>query len=315
MKWVDPSIELVACGSSNAQMPAFPQWEATVLEHTYEHVDYISLHVYYGNKEKNISSFLACSLNMDYFIKTVAATCDFVKAKKRGKKTIRLSFDEWNVWYHSQEEDCKREPWAIAPAQVEDCFTFVDALVVGCMLITLLKNSDRVRIACLAQLVNVIAPILTEPGGRVLRQTIFYPFLHASLHGRGKAMQILIDSPKYPDKDFGDVPWLESVAVWHEENETLTVFAVNRHQMESLSLRGELRGFGGYHIVEHLVLEHSDPYARNTFAQPDAVRPHSRGDAQLNGAEINATLPGLSWNVIRLSPRTPGFPGHTQRAP
>jgi len=300
MKWVDPSIELVACGSSGGVLPTFPQWEATVLDHTYEHVEYISLHTYYALREDSLGTYLARSLNMDHFIKTVAATCDMVKAKKRSSKTIYLSFDEWNVWYHSNDADRKIEPWSVAPAQLEDHYTFVDALVVGCMLITLLKNSDRVRMACLAQLVNVIAPILTAPGGAAIRQTIFYPFLHASLYGRGKAMRLLIDSPKYQDKEFGDVPWLEAVAVWNEADKTLTLFAVNRHQTESLALAGDLRGFAGYRLIEHLVLEHSDPQARNTFAQPDAVRPHSRGDAQLTSGELTATLPGLSWNVIRL---------------
>jgi alpha-N-arabinofuranosidase len=223
-----------------------------------------------------------------------------VKAKKRSSKTIHLSFDEWNVWYHSNDADRKLEPWGIAPAQLEDHYTLADALVVGCMLITLLKNSDRVRIACLAQLVNVIAPILTAPGGPAIRQTIFYPFLHASLYGRGKAMRLLIDSPKYQDKEFGEVPWLESVAVWNEADETLTLFAVNRHQTEPLALSGDLRSFAGYRLIEHIVLEHSDPQARNTLAQPDAVRPHSRGDARLTSGELTATLPRLSWNVIRL---------------
>jgi alpha-N-arabinofuranosidase len=300
MKWVDPSIELVACGSSGGVLPTFPQWEATVLDHTYEHVEYISLHTYYALREDSIGTYLARSLNMDHFIKTVVATCDMVKAKKRSNKTIYLSFDEWNVWYHSNDADRKLEPWSVAPPQLEDHYTFVDSLVVGCMLITLLKNSDRVRIACLAQLVNVIAPILTAPGGAAIRQTIFYPFLHASLYGRGKALRLLVDSPKYQDKEFGDVPWLESVAVWNEADETLTIFAVNRHQTESLILRSDLRSFAGYRFIEHIVLEHTDPHIRNSFTQPDAVRPHSRGVAQLSNGELTVTLPGLSWNVIRL---------------
>ena len=105
MKWVDPSIELVACGSSNRGMRTFPEWEATVLEHTYEYVDYISLHTYYGNRENDLGNFLAKSLDMDEFIRTVVAVADYVKAKKRSKKTLHLSFDEWNVWYHSNEAD------------------------------------------------------------------------------------------------------------------------------------------------------------------------------------------------------------------
>ncbi|MDQ2798714.1 MAG: alpha-N-arabinofuranosidase, partial [Armatimonadota bacterium] len=183
MKWVDPTIELVVCGSSGSGMPTFPAWEATVLEHTYEHVEYISMHTYYGNRDGDLGNYLARSLDMDNFIRTVVATCDYVKSKKRGKKDINISFDEWNVWYHSDAADAAMERWQIAPSQLEDIYTFEDALVVGLMLITLLRHADRVKIACLAQLVNVIAPIMTASGGPAWRQSIFYPFLHASLYG------------------------------------------------------------------------------------------------------------------------------------
>src|ERR687898_151128 len=175
MKWVDPSIELVACGSSNSSMPTFAEWERTVLEHTYDHIEYLSLHTYIRNPEDDRATFLAQSLGMDAFIKSVIATCDFVKARKRSKKTINLAFDEWNVWFHSLEADKELEPWSVAPPQLEDVYTLEDALAVGCMLITLLKHADRIKIACLAQLVNVIAPIMTENGGPAWRQTIFWP--------------------------------------------------------------------------------------------------------------------------------------------
>ena len=131
MKWVDPSIELVACGSSYSAMPTFAEWERTVLEHTYDHVEYVSLHTYYRNPEDDRATFLARSLDMDAFIKSVISTCDFVKARKRSKKTIDLAFDEWNVWYHSIEADRELEPWSVAPPQLEDVYTFEDALVVG----------------------------------------------------------------------------------------------------------------------------------------------------------------------------------------
>lgn len=162
MKWTDPAIELVACGSSFLGMPTFADWEAIVLDHTYEHVDYLSLHQYYGNHENDTPTFLARSLQMDEFIHSVTAICDYVKAKKRSKKRMYLSFDEWNVWFHSNAADKKIEPWQIAPPQLEDIYTMEDALVVGCLLISLLKHADRVKMACLAQLVNVIAPIMTE---------------------------------------------------------------------------------------------------------------------------------------------------------
>jgi alpha-N-arabinofuranosidase len=301
MKWVDPTIELVACGSSGTWMATFPDWEATVLTHTYEHVDYISLHSYYGNAKDDLKSYLTSSLNMDSYIRTVISTCDYVKAKKRSKKTINLSFDEWNVWYHSHANDKKIEPWSIAPPQVEDTYTFEDALVFGTLVITLMRHADRVKMACLAQLVNVIAPIMTVNGGTAWRQTIFYPFLHASKYGRGVAMNLLIDSPRYENSEYGEVPLLEAVAVLNEDDDALTLFAVNRDSEGSLTLEADLRGIGMSRVVEHIVFESSDLKAMNTAADPNRVTPHSRGDAKLDGGRISAQLPKLSWNVIRLA--------------
>jgi len=193
MKWVDDSIELVVCGSSYMEIPTFASWEAEVLEHTYEHVEYLSLHRYYGNQKNDLANYLAMSENMDQFIKAVAAICDYVKAKKRVDKTMYLAFDEYNVWYHTLESDKKNPPWQYAPPLLEDIYNFEDALLMGCLLITLLKNSDRVKIACLAQLVNVIAPIMTENDGPAWRQTIFYPFMHAARYGHGTALTPVLD--------------------------------------------------------------------------------------------------------------------------
>ena len=300
MKWVDPDIELVACGSSALGMPTFAEWEAIVLDHTYDHVDYLSLHQYYGNADGDTPTFLARSLQMDQFIQSVTAICDYVKAKKRSKRTIQLSFDEWNVWFHSNETDKKIEPWQQAPSQLEDIYTMEDALVVGCMLISLLKHADRVKIACLAQLVNVIAPIMTETGGAAWAQTIFYPFMHASLYGRGSALIPLIRSDKYDTKEITDVPYLEAVAVHHEETGDITVFAVNRSLEDKLSFELDLRSFGACRLNEHLVLEHDDLRATNTAASKDNVKPHNGGNAVLDGSTVRAQLGKASWNVIRL---------------
>jgi alpha-N-arabinofuranosidase len=300
MKWVDPDIELVACGSSNRAMPTYAQWEATVLDHTYNHVDYLSLHTYYGNRDNEITNYLAKSLDMDYFIREVIATCDYIKAKKRSKKTMYLSFDEWNVWYHSNAADRKLEPWTVAPPQLEDVYTFEDALLVGCLLITLLRHADRVKIACMAQLVNVIAPIMTTTGGEAWRQTIFYPYMHASIYGRGVALNPIISSPKYDSKDFTDVPYLESIAVYNEELEELTVFAVNKDTTDTLLLDCDIRGFSDFKVIEHLVLENEDLKATNTPQHPNRVVPHNRGDARALDGYVQAALPKLSWNVIRL---------------
>ncbi|WP_413381383.1 alpha-N-arabinofuranosidase [Alkalihalobacillus sp. 1P02AB] len=300
MRLVDPSIELVACGSSNTGMPTFPQYEATTLEHTYEAIDYISLHQYYGNRQNDTSNYLAKSMDMEYFIKTIISTCDYIKAKKRSKKTINLSFDEWNVWYHSNQQDQEIKPWSIAPPQLEDIYNFEDSLLIGSMLMTFLKNSDRVKIACMAQLVNVIAPIMTTDGGGAWRQTIYYPLAHVSKYGRGFALQPIVSSPKYDSKEFTDVPYLDSVAVFNEEEQEVTIFAINRHLEQAIELHADVRSFEGYEIIEHIVLENKDLKATNSLEHQN-VFPHNQGISSLNqNGVVEAKLTKASWNVIRL---------------
>lgn len=300
MKWVDPSIELVACGSSTRGMRTFADWEATVLEHTYEHVEYLSLHTYYGNRDNDTANFLARSLDMDDFIKSVVSICDYVKAKKRGKKDIMLSFDEWNVWYHSNDADRKIERWSVAPPQLEDIYNFEDALLVGSMLITLLRHADRVKIACLAQLVNVIAPIMTVNGGPSWKQTIFYPFRDTSVYGRGTVLHTLVKSPVYDSKDFTDVPVLDAVAIFNEEAEEVAVFAVNKDLAEAVELECDFRSFKDYRVIEHGVLAHEDLKAANTLENPNNVVPSANGNAKVEDGILKAVLGKASWNVIRL---------------
>ncbi len=302
MKIIDPSIELVLCGSSSSSMPTFPQWEDTALSWTYDSVDYISLHQYYGNRFNDTENFFAQSDDMDYFINTVKATCDYVKAKKRSKKTMKLSFDEWNVWFHANEADddtMKNRPWQIAPHLLEDHYDFEDAVLVGLMLITLMKHSDRVKIACMAQLVNVIAPIMTEEEGPAWRQTIYYPLLHASKYGRGIALQPVFTSSKHDTKDFSDVTDVVSIPVWNYEKDELTVFAVNRSVTDDIVMDIDLRSFDGYKAVEHIVLENDDMKAVNTAAF-EAVTPKTVNERTvLDGSEYKSLLTKSSWNVIR----------------
>jgi alpha-N-arabinofuranosidase len=305
MKWTDPSIELVVCGSSGPRMPTFGSWETEVLDHAYEHVDYVSLHLYFGNKDNDTPNFLGKSLEMDSFIKTVGGICDLAKAKKRSKKNVYLSFDEWNVWFHSQGQDKKIQKWTEAPPLLEDIYTMEDALVVGCMLITLLNNADRVKVACLAQLVNVIAPIMTASGGAAWRQTIFYPFMHASAWGRGTALRGVVHCERYDSAEFDGIPYLETAAVHNEEQNELTVFAVNRNLNEPLDLGLCLENFEGFRLQEHITLNHPDPKAVNAAGdekvKPKALPlPHFPGLAEKqNGGCLEIRLPAASWNVLR----------------
>lgn len=306
MKLVDPSIELVSCGSSNSKMATFPEWEATTLTHTYDVVDYVSMHQYFSNEANDTADFLAQSLEMDRFIKTVVSTCDYIKAKKRSRKTLNISFDEWNVWYHSIEGSnalMREHPWQQAPSLIDDVYTVEDALVVGCLLITLMKHADRVKMACLAQLVNVIAPIVTDNNGGAVRQTIFYPYLHASLYGRGMSLLPVVSSPKYDSKNFTDVDFLETAAVYNKENEELTIFAVNRDLKEALPLEGTFTGFEDFQLIEHLVLENSNLKEVNSIAaQP--VAPHASKRSAFADGKLESVLPRASWNVIRLGRKT-----------
>ena len=297
MKWVDPSIELVACGSSSSEMPTFGSWEREVLEECYDTVDYISLHRYYGNPTGDTPGFLARSMDMDAFIKSVAAICDSVGAQRHSRKKINLSFDEWNVGYHSNPQDNdihQREPWGTGLHLLEDVYNFEDALLVGSILMTLIRNADRVKIACMAQLVNVIAPIMTENGGAAWAQTIFYPFLHASAYGRGTALRALVQSPCYDCADYHDVPYLDAAAVQGDDG-TVTVFCVNRHPEETFALQLEAHAFGGLKLEEHIVLHHDDVKAVNTAANPENVVPVHVPVTD------DVTIPALSWNVLRFA--------------
>ena len=300
MKILDPDIELVACGSSGSGMPTFGDWEATVLDHCYETVDYVSMHQYYGNRDNDSANFLASSVDLDQFITNVVAICDYVKGKKHGKKNINISLDEWNVWYHSNEADTKLEKWVQSPHQLEDVYNFEDALLVGSMLITMLRHADRVKMGCLAQLVNVIAPIMTSDTG-AWRQTIYYPYMHASTLGQGTVLNTIVKSPVYEAKQYGEAPYLDCVVVDNAEKEELVIFAVNKDLEEDMEVTLDLRQYADYTVKEHIVMQNDDLKAVNTEENPNNVVPHAGGNAKIDSGILTTVLEKKSWNVIRLT--------------
>ncbi len=302
MRLVDPSIELVAVGSSHSQMPTFGTWEDTVLEHTYEHVDYVSMHAYYEEIDGDLGSFLATAVDMDAFIDAVVATADSVGARLRQRKRLKVAFDEWNVWYQRRFVGAPNLDWQFARPLIEDRFTAADAVVVGSYLISLLNHADRVTVACQAQLVNVIAPIMTEPGGRAWRQTIFHPFAQAARLARGQVLRVEARSPTYSTETYGEVPLLTATATHDPASGEVVVLAVNRGTQEPLPLAVELHGFGPLVLAEHSVLAEDDPYATNTADDPDRVVPRAGRDARVADGRLEAVLPPVSWTVLRLSP-------------
>lgn len=299
MKLTDPSIELVACGSSSPGMNTFIEWETEVLEQAYDYIDYISLHCYYGNSSCDTAGYLAKSTEMDRFIKNVAAVCDVVKAKKRKSKTVNISFDEWNVWFHSGGKDKNVEKWQIAPPLIEDIYNFEDALVIGCLLMTLQNNCNRVKMACLAQLINVIAPIMTENGGKAWVQTIYYPFMYCSEYGRGTVMDTVVDCGCYSGKTYANVPFVETSVIFNADANELVIFAVNRSLDEDMELNLVFEDLGQCEIIEHMELYNEDLMAVND-KENQRVKPVGKAVHPESGTSHNVCLSKHSWNMIRL---------------
>ena len=294
LKWVDDSVELVVCGSSSSWQPTFPEWDRKVLEYTYDVADYISLHRYYEN-EGNDDDFLASFVDMEHFIHTISAVCDYVKALKRSTKTMMLSFDEWNVWYQQHQAP---HDWMEAPPLIEDRYSLLDALVFAGLGMTLINNCDRVKIACLAQLVNVIAPILTEKDGGAIRQSIFYPFKYLSQYAKGVALKPVIDTP-FIETKYGKTPLLHLCATYNEADGEFVVFALNISRVESLTVSLDMQSFGAVKMIEHISLRGADTSAVNTFARPDAVVPIRITPAVASAGVFEVRLEQLSWHVMR----------------
>ncbi|WP_454778417.1 arabinosylfuranosidase ArfA [Georgenia muralis] len=303
MRMVDAGLELVACGSSSTSMPTFGEWERIVLTEAYEDVDLISAHAYYWEDDGDLASFLASAVNMDRFIDDVVATADAVRAARKLTKRIHISFDEWNVWYlNASASRAPEKDWPVAPALLEDHYSVADAVVVGGLLISLLRHTDRVHSASLAQLVNVIAPIMTEPGGRVWRQTTFHPFALTSRHAAGEVLRVKLDSPTHETARFGETPLVDAVATHDADSGEVVVFAVNRHTTEPVTVEVDVRAFGALDVTEALTLSSDDPYARASADDDTSLAPRPNETATAEGGAVRIELPPVSWSVLRLAP-------------
>lgn len=300
MRMIDRDLQLVACGSSSSKMPLFGTWERDVLRETYEFVEYISCHAYYGNDDGDTASFLASAVDMDRFIESVVATADHVGAELKSSKKIGISFDEWNVWYgaRSRRTDGPGDQWEVAPRRIEDEYNVTDAVVVGNLLISLLRHSDRVGVACLAQLANVIAPIMTEPGGTAWRQPTFHPFAITSRLASGQVLRVETDSPVVTTAKYGEVPAVDAVATYDDGK--LAVFAVNRSADGPIEITVDVSRSGVSNLDEALIVHDEDRLATNSAGRPDRVTPRP-AEAQLQDGKLTVTLPAISWTAVSLS--------------
>jgi alpha-N-arabinofuranosidase len=285
-------------------MPTFGTWERVVLEHTYDEVDFISCHAYYEPHDGDYGSFLASAVDMDRFIETVVAAADEVKATRGSDKTIAISFDEWNVWYFSRFENVEKitdpQHWPIAPRLLEDSYSVVDAVVVGNLLISLLRHADRVTAASLAQLVNVIAPIMTEPGGPAWRQTTFFPFAVTSKLATGVALATTVDAPSYETARHGTAALVDAVATHDEQTGETSIFVVNRSLDDEVELAVDVARLGDVAVGGAHGIHDPDMHAANTLSDPERVGLVENATARLTDGELRIVLPPVSWTAITL---------------
>lgn len=299
MKWMDPSIKTVLCGSSNDQMPTYPEWDRVALEEAWEHVDYLSMHYYAGNRENDTPSFLASAVQFEQFVDTLEGVLRYVKAKKRSKHNVYLSWDEWQVWYKG---DPLQGNWTEAPHLAEEMYNLEDALVVGQWLNVFLRKSHVLKIACVAQIVNVISWLHTR-GDELLKHPSFYVFQLVSNYARGQALDVLVKAPHVETKKYGDVPVLDVSASYDEASGEGAIFIVNRSLRENVVTELIWQDGCNPTICEAWQLAGDDPKALNTWENPDHLVARPIASPRVSDGRTTFQLPPLSFTALRLSTR------------
>ncbi|MGA2648833.1 MAG: alpha-L-arabinofuranosidase C-terminal domain-containing protein, partial [Candidatus Sulfotelmatobacter sp.] len=304
MRYVDPdpTLQLVACGSSGPLMPTYLEWDREVLEQCYQYVDALSLHRYVGNSQEDTggdsSKYMAINLTMDRQIAETVAVCDLVRGRKRSPKKLWLSFDEWNVWYRARGGDADNGHEQEAPHLLEEVYNLEDALVVGGIVNTLLRNADRVKLACLAQLVNVIAPIMTNANG-LFRQTIYYPYSWGLQMARGAVLNVLSESPTYEVKGIGQVPYLDVTATFDKETGKTSLFILNRDLAKSREIEVQWQDAPPARLLTALTLTGSDLKAVNSFDAPKHVVPQDLNKPTTSSSHSKFEVPACSYTVVQ----------------
>ncbi|HMO59303.1 MAG TPA: alpha-N-arabinofuranosidase [Roseiflexaceae bacterium] len=293
MKWVDPSIELILCGSSSTGMPTYPEWDRTALETCWEQIDYLSLHYYATNHDNDTPSYLALARQFEDHVDTLAATIRYVKSKHRSKHDVYLSWDEWNVWYKDRQMNGE---WQEAPHLIEEVYNLEDALVVAQWLNVFLRRCDVLKIACIAQIVNVIAPILTRSDA-MLKQSIYYPLLLFSRHAAGMALDTHVSAPSSSTSRYGDVPLLD-VSASQAADGSGAVFIVNRSLSEPLTTTVRWQRGAPQQVTAAYQVAGSDPKAANSFEQPDVIGMRELTPPQIHDGALTIVLPPLSFTTL-----------------
>lgn len=294
LRWHDQEAALILCGSSTSTMPTYPEWDRVVLEQCWDQVDYLSLHYYANNDDDDTPSFLALSAQFEAHIDALAGLLRYVKALRRSSREVYLSWDEWNIWYKNKQMD---GAWQEAPHLIEEVYNLEDALVAAQWLNVFLRRADVLKIACLAQIVNVIAPILTTRDG-LLKQTIFYPFQMVSSRARGESLDLLVRAPSSDTRRFGPMPLLDAAGSYDAETGAASLFLVNRSLRDPLPVTVRWQGAAPALVRDIAQLSGDDPKLANSFARPDAVVARRLADLRPDGASLELLLPPLSFTAL-----------------
>jgi alpha-L-arabinofuranosidase len=289
MKWTDPNVKLIAAGSSNFGPGSdWTGWNRTVLEYLKRHADYLSLHLYVQNPDNDYAEFIASSLELGDRIKTAEGTIRNALSGEPGNRKIYIAWDEWNVWYRARGS--KERGRRI----LEERYNLEDALVIATFLNSFLNHSHIVKIANLAQLVNVIAPIFTSDEGMFL-QTIYYPLQLFAANSKGKALELYVESPVYNSRRFGDVPYLDASAAY--DDGALVLNVVNRHKDQPITVDFELedKQFGGPLAITEV--NGSDIKAENDFGSTKVKAIATAGTAQ--GKKLTHTFAPHSYTMLK----------------
>ena len=302
MKDTDPSIETVACGSCTIKMPTYMDWDRTVLEYIGDLADYVSLHRYVGNRTGDTADYLAVTNSIDQQIEEMDAVCRYVLARLRSKKRPYLCFDEWNVWYRTMNPEHTDGRGKFAPHLIEEEYNLEDALVVAGFLNSFIRHADVVKIANLAQIVNVIAPIHTR-GDDLLLHTIYYPFVMYAARRDGVALQPVVKGPVFTSRSYGDVNTVDASAILGDD--VLHVFLVNRSLGEVAPVRIDLADVPLASLASAELVAGTKAQDRNTYEQPGNVRSRPFNAVSVQNGEADVELPPLSIAALSFKIATP----------
>jgi alpha-N-arabinofuranosidase len=291
MKFTDPAIKLIAAGSSNFNADAdWTGWNRTVLQYLRRHADYLSLHTYVGNQANDFGEFMASSLLLDERTRTAEGVIRAALSEEPRTRKIYIAWDEWNVWYRARGEGKEK-----GRRILEERYNLEDALVVATFLNSFLNHSHIVKIANMAQMVNVIAPIFTNDQGLFL-QTIYYPLAMFANNCKGKALELFGECASYKTKRFDEVPYLDASAAY--DNGTLVLNVVNRHPTEAIETEIELQDkqFAGAVLVSEV--NGPDIKATNDFGSTKVKATQS--SAQAGESKMRYSFAPHSYTMLRV---------------